>query len=378
MRLRLLAAVAVLAPPAIALAQQVATTPPIQTSSPPVTSGETSAVKNAPQGFSPGQPPDQPIADLAANAKQSPIPVGALEVTATGTLEWLRADQMYVARQNAVARHNDTTLKADILVAHYRIPPGKKSGSEIVQVTAEGNPVKVISPTAVAYGQHGVYDLPQHLVLLLGNNLRLITTDEIVTARDSLEYYEDLDIGVARGDAVMLRGTDKLTADVIAAKFVQQGHGNGATGGGASKKGSGKTAAKPPVATWSAMESSTATASAGDQPKAHSLERLDAKGHVVLVTETDVVTGAEAVYNPITDQTTVIGDVHVTRDQNQLDGSRAEVDMTTGISRVFAAPSAKVHGLFVPKKKDKDAGNDAGDADAIVGKAGGEPAEEGQ
>ena len=33
------------------------------------------------------------------------------------------------------------------------------------------------------------------------------------------------------------------------------------------------------------------------------------------------------VYNPITDEATVTGNVKVTRGDNQLDGSRAEVDM---------------------------------------------------
>jgi lipopolysaccharide export system protein LptA len=287
-------------------------------------------------------------ADVAAQQaieKDSPIPQGALEVTATGTLEWLREDQMYVAKQNAAARHNGTVLKGDVLVAHYQTPPGKKSGTEITLVTADGNPVEVIAPTAVAYGQHGTYDVPKHLILLTGDNLKLVTTDEVVTAKNSLEYFEDQDTGVAKGDAVMLRSDgDKLTADSISAKFVHN----------ATADKTGKTA--PAAATPAAP----VLDSHGDPVKPHSLETLHAVGHVVLVTQTDIVTGDEATYNPIADQTTVVGKVHITREANQLDGARAEVDMSTGISRMFAAPGGKVHGLFVPQKKeskDKTAAN---------------------
>ncbi len=274
----------------------------------------------------------------SANLRSPDVPVGALEVTATGTLEWLRQDQMYVARQNAVAKHDDMTIKGNVLVAHYIVPPGKKDGMQLSVITADGDPVTLITPSAVAFGQHGAYDMDKHQAILLGNNLKLVTTDEVVTAKDSLEYFQDLDIGVARGNAVMLRDDDKLTADVIAVKFV---------------KNDGKSSTDASASGQQAQNDGSSDGS--KKTKSESLERMDAKGHVVLVTPTDVVTGDEAVYNPNTDQTTVLGDVHMTRDQNQLDGNRAEVDMGTGISRVYAAPNAKVRGLFVPKKKDPEA-----------------------
>ena len=274
-------------------------------------------------------------------ADTKPLPEDALEVTSTGTLEWLKQEQMYVARQNAVAKRNDTTVMADELVAHYRIPKGKTSGSEISQVTAEGNPVKLLSPTAVAYGQHGIYDLDKQVVILTGNNLKLITTQDVITARDSLEYFEETGIGVARGNAVAVQGDDKLTADTISAKFAKQ------SGSSDKSKPSDKTQPKPqPVST----RDGPASGQNPDKPKS-GLERLDAKGHVVLVTPTDVITGDEGVYNPVLDQATVLGNVHVTRDKNQLDGVRAEVDLATGISRVYPAPNTRVRGLFVPKKK---------------------------
>ena len=44
----------------------------------------------------------------------------------------------------------------------------------------------------------------------------------------------------------------------------------------------------------------------------------------------------------------VAGNVRITRGQNQLDGSEAEVDMKTGISRLLAGNTGRVQGLVVP------------------------------
>ncbi len=297
----------------------------------------------------PPAPATAPAQTALGTTNNVNVPVGALDITADGTLEWLRQQQVYVARGNASATRNDTTVKADVLTAHYTVPAGKKDGVEITQVTADGN-VHMIAPTAQAWGDHAVYDLGQHIVVLTGKALRLITTEDNITARDSLEYFEDSQIGVARGNAVAIRGDDKLTADVIAAKFVKT-DANSATGPDQTEA----AAANPQPAPKPQTADNGAPAAADSGEKKQKLERLDAKGHVVLVTITDVVTGDEGVYNPITDEATVTGNVKVTRGDNQLDGNRAEVDMATGISRVYAAPGARVRGLFVPQKKDKAA-----------------------
>jgi lipopolysaccharide export system protein LptA len=297
---------------------------------------------------------------IPASAEEAPAPDASptvssgdapLVVTADGTLEWLRDQQLYVARGNAKAVRNDMTVTADVLSAHYETPPGKKSGMQIASLQADGN-VEMQSPTSQAYGDHGVYDMNKHVMVLTGKALKLVTPEEVIVAKDSLEYFQDSDTGVARGDAIAVRGDDRLNADVIAAIF----HHDSAADKSAKKDKKGGAAAQPQP-TDAAANNGT-----GDTTKNSRLEKLEAKGHVVLVTQTDVVTGDEAVYNPNTDQATVLGNVKVTRGDNQLDGARAEVDMATGISRLFAAPNEKVRGLFTPQKKDKDGDGDTADA----------------
>ena len=197
-----------------------------------------------------------------------------LEITADGTLEWLRDQQLYVARGNAKAVRNDLTVTADVLSAHYEAPPGKKDGVQIQQLQADGN-VELQSPTSQAFGDHGVYDMQSQVMVLTGKALKLVTPEETVTARDTLEYHQDSDTGIARGDAVAVKGDDRLTADVIAAVF----HHDSAAD--KSAKGGKKTAKAAPA------NDTAASGGAGNQTvKNHQLEKLEAKGHVVLVTLT--------------------------------------------------------------------------------------------
>jgi lipopolysaccharide export system protein LptA len=290
--------------------------------------------------------PDAPVA-AAPPPTVSSGSNGPLEITADGTLEWLRDQQLYVARGNAKAVRGGMTVTADVLSARYQTPPGKKDGMQITQLQADGN-VELQSPTSQAFGDQGVYDMQKRVTVLTGKALKLVTPEETVTARDSLEYYEDTDTGVARGDAVAVRGVDRLTGDVIAAVFHHEDAGD---------KTTSKDKKKETAAPAAAPATASPPADGAEPVKPHQLEKLEAKGHVVLVTQTDVVTGDEGVYNPNTGQATVLGNVKVTRGDNQLDGARAEVDMQTGVSRLFAAPNTKVRGLFTPQKKGETADN---------------------
>ena len=57
------------------------------------------------------------------------------------------------------------------------------------------------------------------------------------------------------------------------------------------------------------------------------------------------------------------GNVRITRGQNQLNGDFAEVNLSTGISRLLtstdSAGDKRVRGLFVPQKADASGNNAA-------------------
>jgi len=111
------------------------------------------------------------------------------------------------------------------------------------------------------------------------------------------------------------------------------------TAEGSQKPAPGATpvAAKPPAATDDPMGASG------------KLQKVEAYGHVTIRTVTDTATGERAVYVPDTGIARLAGGrVRITRGQNQLEGTEAEVNMKTGISRLLAGNDGKVQGLMVP------------------------------
>jgi lipopolysaccharide export system protein LptA len=274
----------------------------------------------------PAASPSAAAADGAPGDDQ-PRDQGTLEVTADHDLEWLQQDHAYVARGNAVAKRGTVTLTGDTLIAFYRplaTPPGGHSApaaavkpgatpragfdsgsTEIWRVVAEGN-VHIVSVDRDAWGDRAEYDKDKSVVVLTGRNLKATTLTDTVTARDSLEYWDSLEMAVARGNARVVKvDGDTLDADVIAGHFVKN---------------------------------------AQNQTE---LKTIEGKGHVVLTTQTDIVHGDEGTYDLVARRTVMFGNVHATRGESELDGASAEVNMDTGISQVYPAPGERVKGLFV-------------------------------
>ncbi len=75
---------------------------------------------------------------------------------------------------------------------------------------------------------------------------------------------------------------------------------------------------------------------------------MEAYGHVKVRTQTEIVTGDRGVYLPDTGLAHVIGNVHITRGENQLNGAAAVVNMKTGLATLTQVPGTRVVGLVVP------------------------------
>ena len=236
-----------------------------------------------------------------------------LEINADEGIEWRRNEQLYVARGNAVASRGELSVYADVMTAHYE--KGKEGSSDIDRIDIEGN-VRIVSPTETAYGDRGAYDVINGVFVLVGDNLRLESGQDVVTALDSLEYWEKKQIAVARGEAVAVREDKRIKADVLTAYF------------------------EP------------------DEQENLRITRIDAFGNVRVATKTEFARGDRGVYYVEREFATLSGTVKITREENQLNGEYAEVDMATGVSRLLAAPpgqagSTRVRGLLVPERKPK-------------------------
>ena len=317
---------------------------------------------------------------------------GPIDITAKGGIEWLQAQQEVMASGDAKAVRANVTVTADRLIAWYRKKPGASTGvstgvstgasagngakpsaaeprvespagaktaasdqpglagdadtggNEVYRVQAEGH-VHIYTQTDQVWGDKATYDLDQSVLVVTGHDLRLTTPNDVLTARDDLEYWSQRHMAVARGDAVVVTNDGRrLQGDTLVAYTTDTQSAQGAGRGSAAA-----TAAGTPKAMQVADKPGTPP-NAQNDPLLSSgkLQKVDVFGHVLVRTVTDTVTGDRAVYVPDSGIARVAGHVHITRGQNQLNGSEAIVNMKTGISRLLASNDGRVQGLLVP------------------------------
>jgi lipopolysaccharide export system protein LptA len=273
---------------------------------------------------------------------------GPIAITATDGIEWRQDQREVIARGDARAVRQDVTVTADRLIAFYRPKNGAATpapqpapnlmsqdadtgGNEIYRLEAIGN-VHIFTPTDQAWGDHAIYDIDQAVLVMTGHALKLTTPNDTLTARDTLEYWSQKHMAVARGNALVVTNDGRrLSGDTLVAYTTDS--------------------APPPAtgATQVAAKPSTPPANSDDALAASGkLQKVDIFGNVVVRTVTDTAIGDRAVYVPDTGIARLAGTVRITRGQNQLNGTEAEVDMKTGISRLISSTSDHVHGLVVP------------------------------
>jgi lipopolysaccharide export system protein LptA len=166
--------------------------------------------------------------------------------------------------------------------------------SEIYLLEATGN-VRINSPEGTVYGDKGQYKLLEKVFVMTGGDLRLVSKEDVVTARDSLEYWEGERKAVARGKAHATHEDKQIKADVLTANFEENTEGD--------------------------LE----------------VHRIDAVGNVEIQTAKEYARGRKGVYFVKQERAELEGDVKITQGENQLDGNYAEVDMSTGISKLLGA-----------------------------------------
>jgi lipopolysaccharide export system protein LptA len=266
-----------------------------------------------------------------------------VEIVARNGIEWHRDEMRYVARGQAKVTQGDKTVEAETLTAYYRQP--QTGGSQIYRYTADGN-VKLSTTTQRVVGDRGVYDVDSGVMVLTGKALKLTTPEQEVTARDSLEYWENKRLAVARGNALVASSDGRrIRGDTLAAYFDEAAAAPGARQG--ARSGAAPT---PPAA--SAARAPNPLLDVGDGSQ--KLDRVEAFGNVLVSTPTDIAQGDNAVYNAKTGVAQLTGNVKLTRGQNQANGDFLEINLNTGIYRLGCKPgtgSSCVRGLFVPDKQ---------------------------
>lgn len=271
---------------------------------------------------------------------------GQITVTALGGFDWDQNNKTVTAYDQAKAVRGNVTVTADRLVALYRKKAGSEqpkpkdeagqktgditqsdSGSnEIYRLNAYGH-VHIYTNTDQAWGDKAVYDIDQATLVLTGKNMKLTTPQNLMTARDAMEYHSQTRMSVGRGNASVtnLKDGRRITADVLV---------------GYSKPSDQKdpNAKNKPAG------------DGDDMTRSSKLEKVNAFGNVVVRTQTETVRGDRGVYVPDSSIARVVGNVHITRGANQLNGHAAIINMKTGIAHMTEAPGRRVQGLVVPNE----------------------------
>ncbi len=288
------------------------------------------------------------LACVPAEAQQLDLSHGGpIAITATDGIEWRQDEREVIARGDARAVRADVTVTADRLIAFYRPKNGATAapaqpvassgtpadadtgGNEIYRLEAVGN-VHIFTATDQAWGDRAIYDIDQSVLVMTGHALKLTTPSDVLTARDTMEYWSQKHMAVARGNAVVVTNDGRrMSADTLVAYTTD-------------------TSQQPATATPVAVKTPAPTDNSDDALGASGkLKKVDAFGNVVVRTVTDTAIGDRAVYVPETGIARLAGHVRITRGQNQLNGTEAQVDTKTGISTLISDPG-KVHGLVVP------------------------------
>ena len=270
---------------------------------------------------------------------------GPVDITAQDGIEWRQAEQVVVARGNARALRDGTAVDATRLLARYRPQGGARppaqpgetplnGGNEIWRLEAEGN-VRITTATDTATGDRGVYDMDQAVLVLTGRALSLVTPQQTITSRDSLEYWSQRRMAVARGNAVVVtQDGRRISADTLVAYMLD----DPAPG------------AAPTGATRVTQPRPGTEGAAAPAPGQGRIDRVELFGNVEIRTEAEVVRGERGVYSAVTGQARLQGDVRITRGDNQVNGREALVNMNTGISRIISGPGERARGLIVPQQ----------------------------
>ena len=205
--------------------------------------------------------------------------------------------------------------------------------NEIYRLEAVGN-VHIFTATDQAFGDKAVYDIDQAVLLMTGRNLHIITPQQTMSARDTMEYWSQKHMAVGRGNAVVNTNDGRRLSGDVLVGYTDDANTRAAT------TPVQRVAATPPT---KPPNGNDPLSDAGGK-----LKRVDAFGHVEVRTATEIIHADKGVYIPDTGIARLVGNVHLTRGQNQLNGDQAVINLRTGISTMIRDPGQRVEGLVVP------------------------------
>ena len=235
-----------------------------------------------------------------------------IEIFADNGVEWQQDALVFIARGNARAVRTNVNVFANELRAYYR--KNESGATEIWRLDALGQ-VRIKTPQSTTYGEMALYNVDKAILVVSGGKVKLVTTTDTITASRQIEYWENKQMAVARGDAKATREQKRLNAETLVAYF--------------NEEVTGKLA----------------------------IQRIEAFEKVKVSTPEDTATSERGVYNVKSGIATLVGSVKVLRDGNIINGCSADINLNTGISRMHSCKNTlgggktRVRGILLPRRK---------------------------
>ncbi len=230
-------------------------------------------------------------------------------------MEWDREKNIYTASGNAVAQQGDLNIKGNTITALYE----KFEGSnKIDRINITGN-VNIINEGYEAFGDYGTYTVQEGILTLKGKNLKIESGADTLTAKDSLEYYKEKNLFVARGNAVAIREGNIIESDILSAYLKKT-----------------------------------------DDGKQNKIEKVFASNNVIIKTPTETATGNKGSYETKTGLVNIYGSVVITRGADKVYGEYGQVNLNTGRSKILGSSKKggngkkRVRAIFTLEKDKED------------------------
>ena len=158
-----------------------------------------------------------------------------------------------------------------------------------------------------------------------------------ITAQDSLEWADVERVATFRGEVKAVQGTMTLYADTLKVHVAQPG-------------AKGAKQARPQASQGEGQQGE-GQQDGGLADAAGEISKIEADGHVQIITPNESARGDVGVYDVNKGMITLTGAVKLTQGRSQLEGERLVLDLNKGRSTLESGRKGPVRGLFVPEKK---------------------------
>ena len=323
----------------------------------------------------------QVLEKINTTQDQSPIVIDAEESVMCDQIA-----RKCVAKGLAKAQKGTSIVYGDVLTVHFT------ENRNLTSMSAEGS-VRMETPTETAYGDYAHYDVELDRVRMTGENLKLVSPNQILTATDSVEYWHGEKKGIAHGNALIEipEKNEQIQADEIIAYFCP------------SQEDDKKMEMEKAEATGHVLATNLTGIVTGDRgiyyakdkridmfgnalvevpekkelvqadkiiayfgpskgdPKKMELKKVEAIGNVLASSPDGIVTGNRGAYYPQTEFVEMFENVKITQGENIIQGQYGRANLKTNLVEIFpdipkgdpCAPRQRISGVIMPKNVKK-------------------------